>query len=165
MPIRGIDHDGLPFTFAGQVIQPLDETVAEQVRALRAERVQRDEGADDQNLRMVLSLAMGSPAWRAETVHVSVEARDGDAAQEAAWRRARQLVDVLNFFSDLLPYQHGRAYLPAWGGSELAIELSLRRMGRYRRQWSIRAPSPSTPSVGFAPFLRSPMLSLQWRPW
>ena len=43
---------------------------------------------------------------------MQVRARDSDAAAYLAKRRARRVVDVLNFFADLVPGGRGWAYLP-----------------------------------------------------
>lgn len=42
---------------------------------------------------------------------LTVSARDSDAAERLARQRVRGVIDVLNFFTDLVPYCHGWLYL------------------------------------------------------
>jgi hypothetical protein len=46
---------------------------------------------------------------------VLVAARDFDAARSLARREARTAIDCINFFADLVPYNHGWLYFPSEG--------------------------------------------------
>jgi hypothetical protein len=53
-----------------------------------------------------------SDLWNHTCAVVPVRARDFSAAQELALRRTRQVLDLVNVFSDLIPYNYGWLYLP-----------------------------------------------------
>jgi len=50
---------------------------------------------------------------------VEISAMDADAARSVALKELRVSIDAFNFYSDLLPYSHGYAFLP--GDAERAI--------------------------------------------
>jgi hypothetical protein len=51
------------------------------------------------------------PTWNRPCAVVSVDARDFASAEALARRRTRQILDVLNLFTDLVPYNNGWLYL------------------------------------------------------
>ena len=53
-----------------------------------------------------------SDLWNHACAIVTVRARDFSAAQELGLRRTRQVLDLVNVFSDLIPYNYGWLYLP-----------------------------------------------------
>jgi hypothetical protein len=122
LPVRGLDHSSLPHDFGGFGLTVLDDNVEAEFRKLAHER--RD-AADLHGLDNVFKYARKSPGWGREVIKTSVTAIDLEAGAELATRQATQVVDVLNYFADLIPNHHGRAYLPGWAAQERTVSLGL----------------------------------------
>jgi len=60
---------------------------------------------------------------------VRVRARDARAAEALAKRRVRAAADCLNFFSDLVPFNHGWVFLPGDGERRATISTVIRPDG------------------------------------
>ena len=62
---------------------------------------------------------------------VKCEARDVKAAPALAERELQATIECLNFFSDLLDYNHGWLYLPGGGGPTLKTRIAVDRKGAF----------------------------------
>jgi hypothetical protein len=126
LPVRGLEHSTLPHVFGGCEFLLLDAAVEEAFRELAA---RRRPAAELTGLDRLFEWARKSPGWQREVVKITVAAVDLDAGAELATRSATELVDVLNYFGDLIPNQHGRAYLPGWATPERTVSLGLTARG------------------------------------
>ncbi len=102
--VEGLDRAGLPARFGNVTFVTFSET---QLRKLSKPLSNQSPhwNTHEQHIRK-------SELWRQTCAEIEVEARDFSAAQELALRRTRQVLDSINAFSDLIPYNYGWIYLP-----------------------------------------------------
>jgi hypothetical protein len=74
---------------------------------------------------------------------VSIAARDFDAARFLARRKARTTIDCINFFADLVPYNHGWLYFP-WEAAPTG-ETTVARDSDGRDHVGLDAQGPALP--------------------
>ena len=73
-------------------------------------------------------------------VLVNVDARDSDAAQEIALQETRGIVDILNFFADLVPNSPGWIYLAGEAGVENTRSLVVHQDGGLELPGTLAGP-------------------------
>jgi hypothetical protein len=61
--------------------------------------------------------------WQRPCAVINVEAKDYESANNLAHRETQAILDIINFFTDLLRFNHGWLYLP--GGEAKAISATL----------------------------------------
>jgi hypothetical protein len=79
----------------------------------------------------ILKHVRESKAWGRVCSVVEVEARDSESAEALALRRTRQILDVVNLFTDLVPYNYAWLYLPGEAASSLTSVPTLTRAGAF----------------------------------
>jgi hypothetical protein len=103
-------QDGLPFKFGKVTFSLFDGDLAKEVYEIPIKQPILEE---EKQKRVELIKEMISSELIGKTVGVLLEnAVDPDAAQSLALKRLRITVDILNFYSDLIPYSSGYFYLP-----------------------------------------------------
>jgi hypothetical protein len=109
VPVNGVDVGGLPARFGPARFLVLNSS---QIRRFPNFRDPRPDvaAAAARSLRKHLRETDG---WGKPAVEVMVRARDLPSALALGRRRARRVVDAVNFFSDLIPYADGWIYLPS----------------------------------------------------
>ncbi|MGE3275201.1 MAG: hypothetical protein AB7O67_08810 [Vicinamibacterales bacterium] len=105
IPIDGADLATLPAHFAEVRMAVFGHR---QLRALRASR----EMSSAKGLAAITRDLHQSELWNRGCAIVPVHARDFAAAEALALHRTRQVLDLVNGFSDLIPYNYGWLYLP-----------------------------------------------------
>lgn len=106
VPVEGLKLDQAGAQFGGIRFVKFGR---HQLRRLTEQR----QGSQSRSKSWHLSLKKlrDADAWGAVCATVEVEARDTASAEALALRQTRQIVDVLNVFTDLVPYNYGWIYL------------------------------------------------------
>ena len=106
VPVEGLKIDRPSARFGGVAFVKFGR---HQLREMTRRRPPEARGANWQPFRKILR---DSNAWGSVCAVVDVDARDYESAQTVAIARTRQILDVVNVFSDLVPYNYGWLYLP-----------------------------------------------------
>ena len=109
VPVHGFAPKDLPFSFGGIRFVRFGQSHLRQL--LKPLRV----GTKLKAFRRSVSELKDSELWGNPCAVVEVKARDFDSATVRARVATRAAVDSVNFFGDLIPYNHGWLYLPAEG--------------------------------------------------
>jgi hypothetical protein len=106
VPVGGLSSEGLPWTFGGIRLEAFSEKLLS--------GLERAAGRELASLRQgnTLDHLKATDGWGKPSALVQVRAKDAESATRLAAREARRLVDILNFFADLVPFNHAWAYLP-----------------------------------------------------
>ena len=135
VPVRGLSSDGLPKRLGSVRLINMN------MRRLGA---MLPPGAPDGKARArrrMLLKDLGQQGALDQTMaEVVVPARDVNAAEYLARRRTREIVDVLNFFADLIPYNNGWLYLAGEAGRETATSVIVAADGALHLPSSIQGP-------------------------
>jgi hypothetical protein len=111
-PINGLALDGLPMRVGNVEFAVFGNEQLDQFRAAVATHK-----VDQEQLKIryddVEKLGRKKDLFGRVAAAVEVDAIDGGAAESLAIRHLRLAVDVVNFYSDLLPYNHAHISLPA----------------------------------------------------
>lgn len=111
-PVNGLASDGLPSRVGNIVFAVFGSKQLDQFRAAVATH-----NVDQEQLKIryddVERLGREKDLFGRVAAAVEVDAIDGGAAESLAIRHLRLVVDVVNFYSDLLPYNHAHISLPA----------------------------------------------------
>lgn len=114
VPVSGLADEGLPATFGNVQFAKFDEAQLALFREAMA-RHNVSEDAKQQRLALVDEWAQSEELRGTVVAVVEVEAVEWGAAEARALREIRRTLDVINFFSDLVPYNHGHLRLPGDG--------------------------------------------------
>ncbi|MEK6209380.1 MAG: hypothetical protein AABM64_03255 [Pseudomonadota bacterium] len=109
VPVHGFAPKYLPFSFGGIRFVRFGQS------HLRQLLKPIGTGAEFNAFRSDVSDMKESELWGNPCAVVEVKARDFDSAMVRARVATRAAVDSVNFFEDLIPYNHGWLYLPAEG--------------------------------------------------
>lgn len=115
LPLAGCDASGLPWTFGAVRLVVFNETQVKHIVAAAGRT------RNDASVLGVLEGVQRAASWNQPVAIVTVPARDDDAARDLATKRVQQTVDCMNFFVDLIPYNHGWVYLPGEAASVLGV--------------------------------------------
>lgn len=115
VPIRGLSPKDLPFVFGNVRFVRFGQAHKRQI----LEPVQGD--SKSRSFRRLAGDLKDRDLWGNPCAVVAVEARDFDSAAIRARVAIRAAVDSINFFDELVPYNHGWLYLPSEGGRALEI--------------------------------------------
>ncbi len=109
-PVDGLTSDGLPFSF-GNVTFCIFST--EEVMALiqNSDRQQAKNRKQNNSHSAVSEMIQGGVSGKPVGV-TAVMATEREAAKALAFKELRLTLDVMNFFSDLIPYSNGYFFLP-----------------------------------------------------
>jgi hypothetical protein len=113
VPVHGFTPKDLPFTFGG--IRFVKFGASHQRQLMKPIRTEIDSKKFRSDLKE-------GKLWGNPCAIIKVKARDFDSAQFRARFETRAAVDSINFFHDLIPYNHGWLFLP--GEGESTFELS-----------------------------------------
>ncbi len=102
VPIEGLKLGKRPGRFGGVVFERFGR------RQMRLSPEQRKQLPSNRRNGKLLR----AETWGKVCARVTVAARDWASAEVLAERRARQILDLLNLFTDLVPFCHGWLYLP-----------------------------------------------------
>jgi hypothetical protein len=108
VPVEGLTLDSRRARFADVTFVRFGPSQIQQI-ALRRPRTPQASG---KSWRNIVGLVRKSKLWNGVCAVVEVQARDTTAADALALRQVRRIVDVVNLFTDLVPYNHGWIYLP-----------------------------------------------------
>lgn len=109
VPVGGLDTDGLPCQLGKLRFVVLNEAQLRRLsRSGKREPVQGAIGSQ----AWVFSDLNRTDSWAKAAAIAQVKAKDFSAALYLARRDVRGALDVLNFFSDLVPYSYGWVYFP-----------------------------------------------------
>ncbi len=115
VPVLGMGDDGLPLTWGGVRFVRMTQT---RLRRL-ALPAGRDRSGDTERHRRIFLRDMREEGLVGKPMAmVQVMARDSAAAESLARRKTREVVDILNFFADLIPNSPGWLYMPGEAASE-----------------------------------------------
>lgn len=103
-PVLGLSDDGLPFQFGSVDLRPFDADVRAELEELQADLRKRK--------RALLSDHILEELTGQHLAAVEVHAVDSTAALWLARKEVELTLDVLNFFSDLTPYNHSWLSMP-----------------------------------------------------
>lgn len=107
-PIENLSIDGLPFSIGGITLCQLDEKeTGKLVELLKM----GDQDSSDVLKRPLVQNTINEFSGNV-FARVEVVAHDNEAARARALTNVRRIVDILNFFSDLVPYSSGYIFLP-----------------------------------------------------
>jgi hypothetical protein len=115
VPVHGFASKDLPFTFGD--IRFVSFGRSHQRQLLKP--LGRDAGS--KSFRRLVSDLKDRELWGNPCAVVQVKARDFDSATVRAQVAMRAAVDSINFFRELIPYNHGWLYLSGEGASGLEI--------------------------------------------
>ena len=101
LQVNGISNDGLPIQIGGIKFSQFDQTELSVFKDRVTKNYSPQEMEDD--LRYLLGMVVAE---------IDVQALDENAAKTIATNRLRIILDVINFFTDLVPYSLGFAYIP-----------------------------------------------------
>jgi hypothetical protein len=131
VPILGFSSTDLPFTFG--------DIRFVNFGASHLREFLKSMGSEAKFKEYKEELNWGGKLWGSSCASVKVSSRDFDSAEALARIKARAVVDSLNFFHDLIPYNYGWLYFPgeganvmeqaALGSSEGKTSLHQRRVG------------------------------------
>ncbi len=117
-PVRGLASEGLPLTVGNVEFLVFDDAHIARFRALPDRQGRSPEQTE---LALASIEAMVEQPHADKTVaRVHVPASDAKAAISLGKSELRKTVDVINFYSDLIPYSSGHVYLP--GDVERTVE-------------------------------------------
>jgi hypothetical protein len=105
VPIEGLELDTRSARFGGISFVKFGRN---QLGSLKLRSVKP---RNRQALQWSLKRIRESNTWGSLCAAVDISARDSASAERLALRRTRQILDVLNLFSDLVPYNSGWIYL------------------------------------------------------
>jgi hypothetical protein len=105
-PVGGLDDRELPRSFGSTRFVIFNES---QLRKLRFDL--RKHTKQKKSKTTIINDIRNSELWNHVCALVEVAAKDPKAAEALAQRDARITIDVLNFFADVMPYEHGWVYL------------------------------------------------------
>lgn len=125
IPVRGVADEGLPTTVG--VVRLVRMSATHTRRLVSPAGIQMP-AAQIASRRRTLKQMMGDPQGQPMAV-VMVQARDFDAARHLSRRKTHQVIDVVNFFADMIPYNQGWAYLPGDAASENTVSPAIRADG------------------------------------
>ncbi|KAF0106522.1 MAG: hypothetical protein FD146_2530 [Anaerolineaceae bacterium] len=132
-PVEGLAPDGLPFVFGNVTFRVL---TAEQTRAQihgsdpqQASTKEQHESLDAIH-EMVQEGLVGKPVGI-----LTVLATESEAAKTLALKELRLTFDVMNFFSDLIPFSNGYFFLP--GDRFRTVVTTLITSGEDKRNYSV----------------------------
>ncbi len=109
LPVEGLAAEGLPRTVGQVEFVAFDDA---QLDRFRAAVTDYDIPAEDKRDQIKLIEEWGSEVRQRTVASVRVEALDWTAARLQAIREARLTLDVINFFSDLVPYNQAHLRFP-----------------------------------------------------
>jgi hypothetical protein len=115
LPVQGLSAEGLPMTLGRARLIVMTEA------RMRRLVLPRDAGltaADRKERRRILPTLSNECLIGQPVAQVTVLARDADAARALALEETRAVVDVLNFFADLVPSHPAWLYLAGEAGRE-----------------------------------------------
>jgi len=135
VPVRGLSSDGLPKRLGSVRIINMN---IRRLRALLPPSAQ-DGNARASRRRFLMDLE-NEGLFSQTMAEVEVLARDVKAAEHLARRQTREVVDVLNFFADLIPYNNGWLYLAGEAGRETATSVVVAADGALHLPSSIQGP-------------------------
>ncbi len=115
VPVHGFAPKDLPFTFGGIRFVNFGESHRRQLLKPVGSKTKSD------GFRRLVSELKEGELWEHPCAIVRVEARDFDSAKARARFATRAALDGINFFDDLIPYNHGWLYFPADGASAREI--------------------------------------------
>ena len=118
LPVNGLSIGRAHASFGGVGFVRFGETQLRQITRRRSIRTPYGRG---ESWRRNLDLLRKSEVWGAVCAVIEVKARDSSSARGLAVRRARQVIDVLNVFTDLVPFNHGWLYMPGDAAKVLVV--------------------------------------------
>ncbi len=121
VPVEGLDLDKSAPRFGGITFVKFGRYQLLQLRVGQQRR------RADQNLKRIRE----SNTWSSVCATVDVSARDSTSAETLARGRTRQILDVLNLFTDLMPYNNGWLYLRGEAASGVHVLPMQRRDAEY----------------------------------
>lgn len=109
VPIDGLEANGLPFSFGDARITILNQyrlgKIFNSTPGLANERRAA-------LLRDSVEFLESTNSWGRPVIAIDVTARDMEAGKQLASRKARQRIDILNFFGALIPNHPGWIFMP-----------------------------------------------------
>lgn len=136
VPVGGLAREGLPRSFGKSRMVLLNER---QVRRLLSASADADPTGDDRREEGLRTLR-GVPSWGNPALIVNVSAKDFEAAWHLAVRETRRTIHLINFFADLVPYNHGWAYLPGEASRVTTGTPLVRADGTLQTRMSVNGP-------------------------
>lgn len=115
VPVNGLSPMDLPFIFGDVRFVRFGQAHKRQI----LEPIQGD--PKSKAFRRLVSDLKDCDLWGSSCGVVKVGARDFDSAAIRARVAIRAAIDSINFFDELVPYNHGWLYLPSEGASALEI--------------------------------------------
>ena len=126
VPVEGLDLDKFAPRFGGIRFVKFGR---HQVRQPKLGRLKQQNRTDA--WRWSRKRIRESNTWGSVCAAVDVSARDAPSAETIALRRTRQILDVLNLFTDLVPYNFGWLYLRGETAPALQVVPIQRRGGDF----------------------------------
>ncbi len=130
VPLAGAGDSGLPFTFGEVRFLKFNDSQLKKFRKV-ARHHQVDASQINEHLKILDQLKKSNELWNRPCAIVQVKARDQEAANGLARLEIQNTIDILNFFADLTPYQHGRLSLPGDFERRLMTVMSLEDTGSF----------------------------------
>jgi hypothetical protein len=132
-PVDGLTSDGLPFSF-GNVNFCIFST--EEIMALiqNSDRQQVKNRKQNDSYGAISEMIQGGISGKPVGV-TTVMATEHEAAKALAFKELRLTLDVMNFFSDLIPYSNGYFFLP--GDRSRAVVTTLATSNDVQQSYSI----------------------------
>lgn len=139
-PVNGLDREGLPRRVGNVDFVVFGDEQLDQFRAAVAKH------KVDQEQREIRTQDLGTLAQEKSlfdhvTGAVEVTAIEGKAAESLAIRELRLVIDVVNFYSDLIPYNHAHLSLPGDADAAKVVIPTLVVEGSQRTSFSINHTS------------------------
>lgn len=126
IPVDDVAVAGLPATIGTVQFAVFDESLIDQFRQTATLGV-RSEEEKEERLKPLDDLHSDRDLFGHTVAITEVDALEWGGAQARALQSIRLVVDVINFFSDIIPYNHGHLSLPGDGHQERRVVGQLRR--------------------------------------
>jgi hypothetical protein len=133
--VCGLSAEGLPKKFGSVLFCVFNESDVEHFRQVT---IQSATDPQKPNLHVVGKI---SEVLLGKVVaNVEVLANDDEAAKSLAIKELRLTIDVINFYSDLIPYSHGFIYLPGDAQSIVKHTVTLAKDNTYHLSYEKSGP-------------------------
>jgi hypothetical protein len=122
--VNGLADDGLPTVVGNVEFAKFDSSQLNYFRSA----ISRHQVSEDERQLRINTVAEESEELEGRTVAiVEVDAVEWEAAEIRAFREIRLALDIINFFSDLIPYNKAHLSLPGDASPEKVLVLTLQQ--------------------------------------
>jgi hypothetical protein len=139
VPVRGLESPASPYRFGPVTFARFNHSQLRKSYSAPKKHTMSDEKI--RSRRSMFATLKKSAMWESSCALTHVSAKDPEAALLLTRRKARTAIDMMNFFIDLVPYNHGWLYLPEEAASTWDVSPILKEDGFFTIQSARRGPA------------------------